>query len=271
MLPEQLRIQQLYQPVQPTVSAQDDEVVYQEYAPLPDLQPFVHCYWELQTQKPLENDFCYRVVADGCMDILLDVSQPAQSFAIGFATEYTEFPLPKSFHYRGIRFLPTAFPQLFQISAGELTNRFEPLELVLPTFALFLAAENNPQAAMRIWTDRLNLWLLHHLGKVELSTDRRVFKAIEHILLQQGTVNIEQLDTGVSPRQLRRLFQYYVGDSPKTFSKVVRFQKMLQAKPSVQSLRQNKVFFDHGYFDQAHFIKEFRHYFGDTPGKAFPS
>ena len=73
----------------------------------------------------------------------------------------------------------------------------------------------------------------------------------------------------ISPRQLRRLFEYYIGDSTKTFSKVVRFQNILKAKPSTQSLRENKLFYDTGYFDQAHFIKDFKNFYGVTPGKVF--
>jgi transcriptional regulator GlxA family with amidase domain len=79
----------------------------------------------------------------------------------------------------------------------------------------------------------------------------------------------KELDTGLSARQLRRLFDFYIGDTAKTFAKVVRFQNILNAKPSTQSLRQNKLFFDAGYYDQAHFIKEFKNFYGVTPSKAF--
>jgi len=77
------------------------------------------------------------------------------------------------------------------------------------------------------------------------------------------------LETGVSARQLRRLFEYYMGDTPKTFSQVVRFQNILRAKPSSQSLRKNKLFFDVGFCDQARFIKNFKNFYGVTSSKAF--
>ena len=84
-----------------------------------------------------------------------------------------------------------------------------------------------------------------------------------------GVLNIEKdLNTGISPRQLRRLFKYYIGDSAKTFAKVVRFQNILRAKPSKQSLQQNKLFYE-GYYDQAHFIKEFKNFYGVTPGVVY--
>ena len=73
------------------------------------------------------------------------------------------------------------------------------------------------------------------------------------------------MDTGISQRQLRRMFDFYIGDSPKTFAKVVRFQNILMSKPSVQSLKSNKLFYDIGFFDQAHFIKDFKYMYGLTP------
>jgi len=113
-------------------------------------------------------------------------------------------------------------------------------------------------------------WFLGVLTAVSFDEDNRLYEAIGIILQQSGVLNVEaDLDTGISPRQLRRLFEFYIGDTPKVFSKVVRFQNILRAKPSTQSLRNNKLFFDVGYYDQAHFIKEFRNFYGVTPSKAF--
>ncbi|MEM6844922.1 MAG: helix-turn-helix domain-containing protein [Bacteroidota bacterium] len=76
------------------------------------------------------------------------------------------------------------------------------------------------------------------------------------------------LETGLSPRQLRRYFEFYVGDTAKTFSQVVRFQRIFNGSSSIQDLKQHKIYFDLGYYDQAHFIKEFKNFYGATPSKA---
>jgi hypothetical protein len=39
-------------------------------------------------------------------------------------------------------------------------------------------------------------------------------------------------------------------------------------KPSAASLKKNKLFFDLGYYDRVHFIKDFKTMFGTTPGQA---
>jgi len=150
--------------------------------------------------------------------------------------------LDHSFHYVGIRFLPTAFPQIFKINASELSNQFQPLQSVSKPFSDLISNNFNPQME-----------------------SKRITKLLDDILFE----TIQQNEFNDDNRLYRRLFKYYIGDSPKTFSKVVRFQNILKAKPSTQSLRKNKLFYDLGYFDQAHFIKDFKNFYGVTPSKAF--
>lgn len=256
---------QRFQPVQPTVKDAAGQVTYAESLPDMRLTPYIYCYWQLQAPQPLTSPFSYRVVADGCMDIFFDLHQPEQNYVMGFSTAYTEFPLPPVFHYAGIRFLPAAFPLLFNVNAAELTNRFEHLALVAPRLAEGLARLAMQPSFAWDMQSVLNRFFLQVLSNASLQADSRLFNAIDIILDAKGTLAVESaLNTGISPRQLRRLFSFYIGDTPKTFSKVVRFQHILHAKPSVESLKKNKLFYD-GYYDQAHFIKEFKAMYGLTP------
>jgi len=263
-------IRKLYKPVQPTVKQSADDVIYSEFLPDLRLHDFIYCYWELKTATPLSEPFIYRVVADGCIDIFFELNNPKDNFVMGFCKKFTEFPLDSSFHYIGVRFLPTMFPQLFEISASELSNRFELLSIVVPKVSAFIADKFNNQLTTKQIHLTFDSYFINLIENTTFDYDSRLYNAIEKILQEFGVVNIEKdLDTGISQRQLRRLFEFYIGDTAKTFAKVVRFQNILRAKPSSQSLRQNKLFFDKGYYDQAHFIKEFKNFYGVTPSKAF--
>ena len=117
---------------------------------------------------------------------------------------------------------------------------------------------------------KLDNYFLELISKADFNWDGRLYNAIHLILENYGVLNVQtEIDTGISPRQLRRLFKHYIGDTPKTFSKVVQFQNILRAKPSNQSLKDNKLFYDIGYYDQSHFIKDFKNFYGVTPAKAF--
>lgn len=263
-------IRQLYMPVQPTVQGSTGNVTYAEFKPAAELEDFILCYWQLKTTEALSEPFVYRVVADGCMDIFLELNAPQDNYVMGFCKRYTQFPLGKSFHYVGVRFLPTTFPQLFRVNAAELSDRFEPLVNVVPDLSGFIAGRFHAGTTTDELRSLLDGYFTGLVERTPFDDDGRLYRAIEVILKKSGVVNVEKdLDTGISPRQLRRLFEYYIGDTAKTFAKVVRFQNVLRAKPSSQSLRHNELFWGEGYYDQSHFIKEFKAFYGVTPSKAF--
>lgn len=269
LIPE-TKIRDLYQPIQPAVKELDNQVFYNEWIPDPYLSPFIYCYWQLKTAVPLEQPFSYKVVADGCIDIFFELNTPGENFVMGFCKKYTEFELGNEFHYIGIRFLPTMFPQIFKINATDISNRFESLKLISAQTASFIERSFNIHQNGVIIKSLLDDYFKKLVAQADFNNDSRLYEAIDIILSNYGMIKIEEeINTGISQRQLRRLFEYYIGDTAKTFCKVVRFQHILKAKPSTQSLRQNKLFFDAGYYDQAHFIKEFKNFYGLTPSKAF--
>lgn len=259
-------IRDLFHPLQPTVNSSGGTVVYNELIPDPQLCSLIYCYWQLESTEELKGDYSYRVVSDGCIDILWEVNSPEEIFINGFTNKYTLFELSSSFSYLGIRFLPTAIPLLFGIPAKELTNEFLNLKDVLPNFFNSLKAVNTVYRNLKDISLSLNSLIQKELSLLKIDTDPRFFNSLLAILKSQGTINLSrELDTGISQRQLRRMFDFYIGDSPKTFAKVVRFQNILMSKPSVQSLKSNKLFYDVGFFDQAHFIKDFKYMYGLTP------
>jgi len=267
-MPDIISIRSLYKPVQPTAGYSREGVSYAEALPAEKLQPFIHCYWELKSNAKLPGPYLYRVIADGCIDIFFDRNNPSENLIMGYSNTHTEFPLAAPFHYVGIRFLPGMLPLILKLNASELSNRIEHLEIVLPAVSAFIKNQMNGRTDFEKARELLDPFFLNLLGKVHLNADRRFFTALNGILQTNGTLRIEKdLDAGISHRQLRRLFEYYVGDTAKTFSKIVRFQHVLRT--SAQNSSDRKFFYDAGYYDQAHFIREFRNFYGATPGKTF--
>lgn len=264
------RIRKLYQPIQPSVKQSEKRVTYQEFLPSAFLEDFIYCYWQLKTTEVLSDQFNYKVVSDGCIDIFFELNTPTDNFVMGFCKRYAEFPLSNQFNYIGIRFLPTIFPQIFNINAVELSNKSEPLDTFLPKVAQFIVNQLHHQLTMFEIKTRLDNYFTKLISKLNLYFDNRLYEALQIILQNNGVLTIEKdLNIGISPRQLQRLFNYYIGDTTKTFCKVVQFQNILKVKPSSQSLKQNKLFYNIGYYDQSHFIKDFKNFYGVTPNKAF--
>ncbi len=263
-------IKNYYKPIQPTVKAENEKIVYQESLPDKDIENFVYCFWQLKTQKQLNHPFIYRVVSDGCIDIFFNHNSPSENFVMGFCKKYTEFPIGKTFNYIGVRFLPSAFPVLFGIDAKILSNQSQKLEHILSDFSKWITTEIKPTQSFERVTKQLNKKLIEIITQQNLQYDQRFFSALNLIFKKKGYLDTEkELNTGLSPRQLRRVFNFYIGTTAKRFSNVVRFQHILNAKPSKQSLKENKLYFDVGFYDQAHFIKNFKTFYGVTPSEAF--
>ncbi|WP_420315711.1 AraC family transcriptional regulator [Ekhidna sp.] len=82
---------------------------------------------------------------------------------------------------------------------------------------------------------------------------------------QTGTLKWISDNSGYSQKHFISLFKKYVGLSPKGFQKVMRFQKAIHDLETMQSINWTQLALDCGYYDQAHFINEFKAYSGFNP------
>jgi len=102
-----------------------------------------------------------------------------------------------------------------------------------------------------------------------IQADKLVQSAIQHIQLAKGNIRIselaKQLYTSKSP--LEKRFRKIVGASPKKFASLVRFNALLKDYTLDKTL--TELGYEAGYFDQAHFIHDFKVFTGETPEAYF--
>jgi AraC-like DNA-binding protein len=98
--------------------------------------------------------------------------------------------------------------------------------------------------------------------------DPLVLSAIQKIKATNGNLRIKELVTSlaISRDPFEKRFRRVIGASPKQFSTIVRLKYLVDDYQPAQSL--TDIALTAGYFDQAHFIKEFKLFTGQTP-KAF--
>lgn len=106
-------------------------------------------------------------------------------------------------------------------------------------------------------------FLLRHLKKTQ--SDKLIIEAVRLIYQSGGRIKITDLQKKllVSPSVLEKRFRRLVGTTPKKFSSIVRFNNVLKELNEARSL--TDLCYEHNFFDQAHFIKDFKQYTGDTP------
>lgn len=115
--------------------------------------------------------------------------------------------------------------------------------------------------------DIIEQFLIANLRPIQ--ADMLVQSAIQQIQLAKGNIRIselaKQLYTSKSP--LEKRFRKIVGASPKKFASIVRFNALLKDFTLEKTL--TEIGLEAGYFDQAHFIHDFKVFTGETPETYF--
>lgn len=99
--------------------------------------------------------------------------------------------------------------------------------------------------------------------------DRMVLAALALIHKSKGNIRISELmdQLHISQSPLEKRFRQVVGTSPKKFASIVRMKSIVQQYNTKSSL--TELGYEAGFYDQAHFIKEFKSFTGETPEKFF--
>ncbi|MCU0757652.1 MAG: hypothetical protein MUF07_00430 [Steroidobacteraceae bacterium] len=110
----------MYSPVPDGFGRRDAAIRYAESLPPPALAQVVHCFWELRTLVPLEEDFHYHALPDACVNLLLDQRDPDIAGVTALHTKATALNLGRTFHYVGVQL----FPGVWQGDRDELIDRY---------------------------------------------------------------------------------------------------------------------------------------------------
>lgn len=118
-------------------------------------------------------------------------------------------------------------------------------------------------------SDKIKLierFLLDRLTNFE-TIDRIVRSTVETIITANGQLSVDELSrqTNLNRRQLLRKFSSAIGISPKQLSRTIRLQAALQMLLNDQFSNLSELAYENEYYDQAHFIKDFKEFTGSTP------
>jgi AraC-like DNA-binding protein len=97
----------------------------------------------------------------------------------------------------------------------------------------------------------------------------RIEHAIKMIENSKGKIKAQDMahEVCLGIKQFERTFSKHVGINPKKFASIVRFQNVIQTNGKDKK-SMSQIAFDNGYYDQSHFIHDFKSLTGITP-KAF--
>ena len=230
---------------------------YREYPPHPALAPYVACYWSITSPTSLLN----RVLPDGCTDIV--VSDTLE--AVGTMSQAILVPMHSQSVTVGIRFKPGGGAAFFRLPLHELTDETLDLRTLwgccTSDLSHRLTAATDAHQKIAI----LESFLLRRLDAVP-SLDTTPQTAIAAVRKAHGDISVTTLrtDLSLSERQLERTFRQHTGLTPRQFARLVRFRQVVHLLHQ-PVLTLTDVAYRAGYYDQAHFIHDFKALAGLTP------
>ncbi|MGO4730741.1 helix-turn-helix domain-containing protein [Paenibacillus sp. 2KB_22] len=279
----------LFKPIQ--MNGTYSNSYYVEKIPAPGLMAYVACYWESgslpytheqgvmgEDQEPSVMTVPARVLPDGCTDMLITYDPVCSVHTYAYCGNYTQpFIVPEQSddgppagdYTFGVRFFPGGAHVFHGMPLEWFTDKRIALQECWPE-GKGLNELQERMAGTNRFAERVEVMnaYLNPLSVQTTTSENNLMKNVLHrIFIDGGRMSVQELAMRevISERQLHRKFSEWVGISPKRFSEVVRFHRVLRDIHQGNTADWAMLAQNHGFFDQAHLIRQFRKFYGETP------
>jgi AraC-like DNA-binding protein len=167
----------------------------------------------------------------------------------------------------GIEFNPHGAYRFFHFKLNDIRNQIYSISDLLGNTGKRLVEHISNTTSVQQKIVLLQQFLLKQLS---LHREDLIFDyCIDKITASKGRITIKELErkTGYSSRWLNIKFNYKLGVSPKNLSSIIRFRQYYQAFTNGNEQSFFKNDFYELYYDQSHFIKDFKRFTGLPPTK----
>ena len=252
---------------------------YQTFSPHPELESLVSCYWTLEV--PAEDaPQKQRIIPDGTIEMAFILGEDIKRYTKGdeFIVQPRSMVLGQTIkpffieptgyvNTFAIRFYPFGFANFVNIPIENLANKETPLkelfgEQTSEILEKRIALTENVKEKIQI----IEGFLLEKLNE-EKTIDKIVKTTIDALMSSKGNKSISNITSKNKSmrRQLERMFRKQIGISPKQLGKVIRLQTALKLLLNQESEKLTNIAYKCEYYDQAHFIKDFKEFTGIRP------
>jgi len=169
-------------------------------------------------------------------------------------------------HMFGVCFFPEGFYPFLKIPISEYKNKMLGAAEVGFRQASIISEQlkeaSDVSARLDILEKELVMLLIN--GSDMADKFRQIFNALNNT---GNSLPIEEFckRNNIGMRKLERMYNKYVGVSANTFSLLNRFHNSLNRLLIKDFSKLSDLAYDHGYYDQMHFIKDFKRFAGNTP------
>ena len=255
-------------------------MIHKLHFPQPPLSQFVENIWLVEGHSA---DYTReKILPDGAIELIIDLDptpktifedEASESFRTvskgwisGERTRFIVIGAALNQSMVGIRFRPGGAYPFFPFPISELSESVTELELIWGS----LVNEIREQLVEIESREARLLWLESFLmarARRTLEANRLIAFAVHQLQHSPQFLAIRDLANtiGITQKHLISQFERIVGLRPKTFSRICKFQKVINLLETQKEIEWAAVASDCGYYDQAHFIHEFQAFSGLNP------
>jgi AraC-like DNA-binding protein len=251
---------------------------YEEFRPSESLAKYIKCFWFLESEAA-DSPGQERILPDGCTEIVFHLADPFMQYnsdgavvrqppamLVGQMRRHLIIQPTGRVRVLGVRFWPGGAYPFLRLPQYEIADRVIGLESVWGAIAGELHSRIADAATAAASAMQVEKTLMSRLNQFR-HHDEGALKGIDFILRAGGCLSIDMLaqEMGVNSRRLDRTFNTRVGLPPKTLCRIVRFQQVFKKIERRQNPDWVQIALECGYYDQPHFIKEFKAFAGKEP------
>jgi AraC-like DNA-binding protein len=238
------------------------------------LSEYVNCIWMLENNSSQHTELVYPT---GKIQLLFHYKEPfdevksngassaqPQFTVCGQKTTFSNVTASGRSGMIGIVFHPHAASALFPFNLNEITDKSVSIE------DIFTDWKYNKEKFMECTDNRERVKMIESFLMKKINIENRYHYSVARFCVadinaKKGALPIKEIlnKYNVTERTLQRIFNRYVGVTPKKYSDFVKLEYAIQLCKTKTPLMD--VSFKAGYYDQSHFVKTLKEYTGLTP------
>jgi len=246
-------------------------MICKTYQPVPDLAPYIKSYILIEDDSQALKDTRMSIFPSGHLEMIFSYGdnvlfsngfnlRPGHAYLSGQILGPTYYRCSGSLKVISIIFKPWGIYHFLNIPQNELINSPIDLELLLKNnnnITQRISDEDRHEGRVTILNDHFSSLLSN------MDTDPEPITVSAGMILNSGgNISISRIceHIGLNIRTMQRNFKNVIGLTPKAFSRIIRFNNAFNDIESGKFRDIHQIIHRHGYYDQSHFINEFKQY-----------
>jgi len=247
------------------------------------LAPYIKRYWAIENTLDKGETCVQRIIPTGLTELLLYFTPRPKVLSgkkclsdnvalYGHQNDFYDIELTGELSVFSIVFQPQGLMRFFKFPLHEICNQNVPLRYLSGQAGRDLEEKMGEATTFHQRVEIVERYLWELLKKNFADFEfRRINHIAELIKRTHGNISIPQMAAAacLSRKQFERAFSKHIGISPKQYLKIIRFQFAIFQKQQNAKWNMTQLSYESGYFDQSHFINDFKLLSGLTPKQFF--